>query len=76
MKERVKVALIDNSDFNDEIRAKISDFTWDLKMADVSTIVIDVSFGSPELIGTEGTKQTLEVQALFSDFEPAWDDNA
>ena len=45
-------------------------------MADANTIVIDVNFGFPELIGSEGTEQTLTVHALFSDFEPAWDDDA
>ena len=68
------MTLEDDSDFRDEISAKVTDFTWGLSMADASTLTLNVTFSHPELIGSGDSFQTLRFRALFSDFEPGWND--
>ena len=43
-------------------------------MADASTLTLNVTFSHPELIGSGDSEQTLRFRALFSDFEPGWND--
>lgn len=74
IESRLTVTLADNSDFTDEIQAKVTDFTWSLSMADESTLTLNVTFSYPELIGSDDSEQTLMFQALFSDIEPGWND--
>ena len=59
----------------DEDKAKLQSFNWTLSSLSQSSITIDLDFEYPEMIGYGNSSQYVEVYALFSDFEPMWNDS-
>ena len=75
LEDRIQVLVEDESDFEPEIKAKIMNLTWNLANLDESSMLIEVQFEHPELIGSDGSKQYLHILADFGDFEPMWDES-
>lgn len=63
--------MIDDSDLDIDIKNQIQQFSWSLESASEKEIKIQLSFKYPQAYNGE---QYVTVKAIFSDFEPGWDD--
>lgn len=50
-------------------------FNWTFSELTQTSLQIDIDFEYPEMIGFDNSSQYIEVYALFSDFEPMWNNS-
>ena len=75
LRDRLIVSIFDDSTYDIETKTKLQSFTLNILEVETNRIKIEVMLDHPELFSKDGFSQILHVRALFSDFEPGWDDN-
>ena len=75
LEERLFVRVDDVSYLEYEDKVKIQMFNWTFSELTQTSLQIDIDFEYPEMIGFDNSSQYIEVYALFSDFEPMWNNS-